>query len=59
MSTAKPPINSVSRTLKHPNGQTTHLIEDDYTGPYAQDQFTYGAEVVYALAFKLQSDWYC
>lgn len=36
MSAAKPSINSVSRTLKHPNGQTTHLIEDDYTDPWTK-----------------------
>lgn len=26
--------NSISRLLKHPNGQTTHVVVDDYTDPW-------------------------
>lgn len=32
------PGNSTSRFLRHPNGQTTHLIVDDYTGPWVELQ---------------------
>lgn len=33
-----PSRNSVSRILKHPNGQTTHVIDDDYTDPWTKPQ---------------------
>lgn len=38
MPTASHSVNSVSRILKHPNGQTTHLIEDDYTDPWTKPE---------------------
>lgn len=38
MSATKRSVNSVSRILKHPNGQTTHLIEDDYTDPWTKPE---------------------
>ncbi|RMJ23705.1 alpha/beta hydrolase fold protein [Aspergillus sp. HF37] len=33
-----PSHNSVSRILQHPNGQTTHLIEDNYTDPWSKPE---------------------
>ncbi|KAJ5923052.1 hypothetical protein N7516_010755 [Penicillium verrucosum] len=30
--------NSISRLLKHPNGQTTHLIVDDYTDQWVEPE---------------------
>ncbi|KAF3386209.1 3-oxoadipate enol-lactonase 1 [Penicillium rolfsii] len=32
------PGNSTSRLLRHPNGQTTHVIVDDYTDPWLEPQ---------------------
>lgn len=32
------PENSRSRLLRHPNGQTTHVIVDDYTDPWVEPQ---------------------
>lgn len=32
------PANSISRLVKHPNGQTTYVIEDDYTDPWVESQ---------------------
>ncbi|KAJ5265315.1 hypothetical protein N7524_006333 [Penicillium chrysogenum] len=34
----QPSVNSISRLLKHPSGQTTHLIVDDYTDPWVKPQ---------------------
>ncbi|KAL2825814.1 Alpha/Beta hydrolase protein [Aspergillus cavernicola] len=32
------PANSTSRLLKHPNGQTTHVVVDDYTDPWTEPE---------------------
>lgn len=34
MHNVEPHANSISRLLKHPNGQTTHVVVDDYTDPW-------------------------